>query len=72
VANPKGSCATIGIYVVNAQIYPRASRSKDGRSAYETDCGKQLATTAVHLLDPSLVSCAQTEYGYTTSQEVMK
>jgi hypothetical protein len=63
--NPEGSWAKIGVYVVNAQMNARESRSKDWRSAYEIYYGKHQVTSAAYLLDLTLLSCAQTEYGYT-------
>jgi hypothetical protein len=33
--NPKGSWASIGVFVVNSKINQRLSRSKDKKSPYE-------------------------------------
>ncbi len=71
VENPEGSWAKIGVYVVNAQMNARTLRSKDGRSAYEIYYGKHQITNAAYLLDPTILGCAQTEYGYTAAQEAM-
>jgi hypothetical protein len=71
VENPEGSWAKNGVHVVNAQMNARTSRSKDGRSAYEIYYGKHEITNATYLLDPTILSCAQTEYGYTAAQEAM-
>jgi beta-xylosidase len=69
--NPKGSWASIGVFVVNSKINQRLSRSKDKKSPYEIYFGN-VALHATDTIDPALMKVATMEYGVSSSTQVIQ
>jgi hypothetical protein len=65
------SWSEVGIYIVNAQINSRPSRSKDKKSPYEIYYGKKSYGTASYILDNNLLLHAKTEYSVSVVMQLM-
>ena len=67
----KKSWSEVGIYVVNAKINNRPSRSKDKKSPYEIYYGKKSYGAPSYILDNNLLSHAKSEYAVLVVLQLM-
>jgi len=68
----KKSWSQVGVYVVNAKINSRPSRSKDKKSPYEINYGKKSYGAPSYLLDNNLLSIAKSEYSVLVVLQIME
>ncbi len=68
----KKSWSQVGVYVIDAKLINRPSRSKGKKSPYEIYCGKKSYGAPSYILDHNLLSVAKSEYSVLVVLQIME